>query len=373
MANPFAAQTIDDMLKRQYAPSAMQDVSKIDAPVITSTTAAWQAKFGAFAYSQLNQRGTVFNLLPKEKHVTSGFRAVTARATALGSLAGSADAAALDDTVKPTWATLTAKPKLVQQSFEIGKIQEYTSQAGDDALDPDGIRQYMGGEFAEHLDQMICTDADTLASTKIESIDRVCSATAEATAGLMTAGDEDIYGIDRSAQSWADAQVLHNSGTDRAISKSLLRQLISLTQTAGANPAGQVFITGPDTAADIDGLFDNQVFYPGGVAAAVDRMNESGAGAGTTVGLVAGRVYGIPLYVDTHVTKDTKSRVYLVDMSKNQDGSNRLAMSVAQLPTYTEEKNVFVNDRLSTVGLYTAMMELKCTFLAAQGKLRDLA
>jgi len=85
-------------------------------------------------------------------------------------------------------------------------------------------------------------------------------------------------------------------------------------------------------------------------------------------------VYGIPLFQDVHVAKDTKSRLYTLDTSNKENFEiPRLSLKVAQPTSYYESRDYFANGSLTHEGMYLTMAELICTFFGAQGKIRDLS
>ena len=93
---------------------------------------------------------------------------------------------------------------------------------------------------------MLLTDADTLASTSFDSIDRVTTSDAAATALYSAATDADIYGITRSTSSWSDGAISYGSaGTDRDLSLSLVDDRFRAVWVAGGQP--KVILTHYDT------------------------------------------------------------------------------------------------------------------------------
>jgi len=237
------------------------------------------------------------------------------------------------------------------------------NDGSDDTIGFEEIKQYMAKEFTNHVNKMLHGDADTLAGSNIESLDRVCSSQSEE-AALLTAGDADIYGFDRSASTAYDAYVNHNSGTDRALSESMLRTGIdSIEEASGARP--NVIITGFDTARDIDALVNTQTRY---VTERVS-INVGDAGiktaAGNDAGLRVAAFDSIPIIRDKDVTKDTKSRVYLLN-------TEYLYVGVKQPVQYYETQDFFVAGTLGKKGMYYMAAELVCTRFNAQGKIRDL-
>jgi hypothetical protein len=215
-------------------------------------------------------------------------------------------------------------------------------------------------------------DCDTLASNRLESIDRVTASSAYITAVGYTAGDEDIYGIDRSANSWADGTCLHNSGTDRDITATLIRDLLRTCKEAGANTT--VLLTGYDTIAKIQGLYNNMVRYlPMQDAKVTMGLNGIESAKGYDVGITVSAVEGIPLIGAVDTPKDTISRLYALDTSDPEGyGLPRLAISVLRPSEYFETRDPFVVGKFAIKGVYRFVGELVARFLKAQGSLRDL-
>lgn len=376
----FKIKTIEDMEKLYYSEQGSQIVAKSDAPVISSTTGVYNAVFGAKVWNQLNTEANVFAVLPKYPQRRSGWRVETARPATSGG--GVSENGTLPDTIKPTWKEVSTKPKSIAHTFDVSEVQEFLANSEDDAI---GAMAQMRARMAEHhkemLNVMLLTDVDTLASDNMESLDRVVSSYSEvsdSTIGL-DAGDSDIYSIDRDASSsWADAYVDHNSGTDRSLTDSILRTLINTTHERGANPNGQVFITGYDTMTAIEGLYESQVRYnPMGETMVELGVNGVKTPKGADFGMKVRSIYGIPVILSKDVAKDTISRIYLLDISDPEGyGEPRLGLRIAKPTQYFEAGmntgDPFGIDRLGTEGMYRTMGELICTNFRVQGKVRDL-
>ncbi len=354
------------------------NIHKTDAPIITTTTGVYNAVYGAQAFSQLNNEANVFALLPKMPWEKSGWRVITADA---GSDAdgGLAENGNLPDTTKPTFAEVSTKPKQVVHTFDVSFIHEGLVAKGDDALgDMEFLRGYFAIKHAKAINQQLLVDGDTLAGVNFESIDRVTASAAYATAVGWTAADEDIYSIDRSASSWADAVVEHNSGTDRYIEDSLIRNTLATLEDNGART--NIMLTGNDTKWRIFGLYENQVRYPGvlqknvGVQIGINGVNTEN---GQNVGLRVASVYDVPLFTSKAVAKDTISRIYLLDTTANEEtGIPRLFISMLYPTLYFESgmsaEGPFAIGRTGTEGAYYTAGELICTMFKAQGSIRDL-
>jgi len=369
--------TIGQLLEKYYGPHM---VAKINQPVITSTTGVHNTVFGAFAFSQLNNEANVFALVPKRPWDHSGWRAITADA---GSTAGGgvSENATIPETIKPTFAEIEAFPKQVVHTFDVSYIHEGRVKKGDDSIgDMEFLRGYFATLHAKRINEQLCVNGDTLAGSNFESIDRVTASTAYQAAIGWTTGDEDIYGIDRSSNSWADAVVDHNSGTDRFVSDDLIRDTLSLLENAGART--NVILTGNDTKWRIFGLYENQIRYPGVLKRdELVRIGLNGVETdeGHAVGMRVALVYGVPLFASQAVAADTISRIYLLDTTTNEEtGVPRLFIALLYPTLYFESgmsatnPDPFAINRLGTQGMYFTAGELICTFLAAQGSIRDL-
>lgn len=376
MASP-KFETIKQMLEFYYGPNTVNK----DAPVLSSTTGVFNAVYGAYAFYQLNGEANAFGVLPKYPWPHSGFRAITADA---GSSAdgGVAENAAIPATVKPTFVEVDVTPKQVAHAFDVSFIQSgLVKKTADDAIgDMDFLRGYFAVKHAKAINQQLLVDADTLAGDNFESIDRITISSAASVALGYTAGDEDIYDIDRSGASWADATVSHNSGTDRTFSDALLTSLLSSLETAGART--NLLLTGNDTKWRIFSVYGDQVRYAGVVEK--NQMVQIGINGveteeGLGVGMRVATVYGIPLFSSQSVPQDTISRIYALDTTMNEEtGIPRLGIALLYPTMYFESgldtafPDPFAVNRFGTEGVYYTAGELVCTFFKAQGSLRDL-
>ena len=98
---------------------------------------------------------------------------------------------------------------------------------------------------------------------------------------------------------------------------------------------------------------------------------------GTQVGINVATLYGIPIFRDPHVPKDTISRLYLLDTSNPENfHMPRLCFKVLRPTQYFEagmsSGDPFGINKLADEGMYRTIGELICAFFAAQGKIRDL-
>lgn len=372
----FRIRTIQDMERLYYDEEFNSYITKVDAPVLSTTTGVYNAIYGAQVWAQINQEANVWGVLPKTPWQRSGWRVLTTRAgtTADG---GVAENATLPDTIKPLFLEVSTKPKTVAHTFDVSEIQDFLATSGDDAIgDMEFMRVVIGNKHREALNQQLLVDFDTLAGDALESIDRVTGSDNEETSLSYTAGDADIYGIDRSANSWSDGSSDHNSGTDRVITDKLIRNRINTIAENGGNTT--IIITGYDTLTSIQGLYDSQVRYnPLGETTVKISVNGIETADGINAGIKLATLYGIPLILSKDVTKDTISRIYFLDTSDPEGfGTPRLGIDVAKPTQYFEagmnKGDPFGINKFGNEGMFRTMGELKCRFFAAQGKIRDL-
>ena len=358
-------------------------VAKADAPVLSSTTGFHNDVFGAMAFSQLNYEANVFGVLPKYPWPKSGFRVITADA---GSTAGggTSEGTVIPDTTKPTLAEVTVNPKSVIETFNVSIIQEglVKKTADDDVGDMEFLRGYFSNIHAKRLNEQLLRDHDTAASaaTGFESIDRVTTSSAATIAAGYATTDADIYDITRSSSSWSDAQVSHNSGTDRTLTFPMIRDLLATISAAGGKT--NLIITGTDTYWRIIGLAESQVRYMGAVKQGQQfkiGINGVQTDEGIGYGVRVATLWDIPLISSQSVQKDTISRIYLLDTTTEPGtGIPRLGISLLYPTLYFEsgmgaaDRNPFGINFMGTQGLYFTAGQLVCTFLAAQGQIRDL-
>jgi hypothetical protein len=379
------------LLQQEDLQTPFHDIAKTDAPVLTTTTGVYQARYGVQAWVQLNQEANTFGVLPKAVWTRSGWRVITARTTTLPT-GGVAENAALPDTTKPTFAQVSTKPKTVAQTFENTEQHEFLAQEGnDDAVATMAfLREYMAREHKENVNAMLNATAGTLAGNNIESIDRIVGSNDElsnandASGASYDAGDLDPYAsasFDRDGgASWVDAYVSHGSGTLRSLTDAVIQDLVQNTLLNGANPEGQIFQTKYDTWSTMNQLYDPQVRYNLiGTARITGSVNGIQTLEGRDVGMAVSTWNGKPVVVSKDNIQDTSGigRLFLLDIS-NPEGHDypRLFFKVAKPTQYFEagmnQGTPFSIDKFGTEGMYRTMGELICSFFKVQGKASEL-
>ena len=342
-------------------------IQKADDTFETSDPAgAFNTMYGAAVFNQLNTKSEVFKLLKKEAWTQSGWRVLTGRHA---TTAGLAEGAAFPDTDKPDITEVTATLKEVVTPWEVTTRAELLSEA-DDGIK--GILNFLRTEAAEahtfFMDQMLLATADTAAGNNMESLDRITLSDAAAHATLSGRADIDIYDIDRSGASWADATVSHNSGSDRALTLAMLDTVIQGALENGVNYSDLILLTGYDTYQDLKALMlstTNNTFRADLSAAGAANANGVVGEAGLNFDSRVGAYDGIPIFLSQHVVKDTTSRIHLLDMGN-------LAVRVAAPTTYVDNTNLAVLQKLSKEFAFVTAGELICYRFNTSGSVRDL-
>ena len=371
--------TMNEMLNHFYG---VQDTGKITkSAYATNVTALRQRVYGAMAFAQFNQESNAFAILPKRPWDYSGYRAmtVTASSTSYGAVA---EGGTVPDPIKPTFAYVDVNPKSVSHTFEVTFVHDLlASKSRDDVFGSfEQARPITATKHIEDINKQLLLDGDTLAGNGFESIDRVTASSAYATAVSWTSDDEDIYGIDRSAASWSDAVVNHNSGTDRVFRLDLVEDTLASLESNGART--NILLTNTDTKWRIINQAQSSVRYEGVVAKQQEYfigINGVETEKGNNLGVRIATVYNIPMFISKDVAKDTIGRIYLLDTTVD-DGVDkpRLHISMLQPTLYFEtglsaqDKNPFVLNKFSSRGGFVTIGELVCTRLNCQASIRDL-
>ena len=349
-------------MKNHWYPSgvATRELAKADAPIVSDTTGVRNVIFGRKLYVQVVNSATTVGILSKSNWEKSGYRVITAQSST-GVIGGTSEGGAIGDTVKPTFQEITVAPKITHIPFEVSSTQA-ALEGKDDTIYLADTVEYMNEEFLNMINQALLQDNDTLASTKFESIDRVVGSYAEVTGGGMTAGDLDIYGIDRdAAESWADSYVSHGSQTDRTFDLQYVDSLITNCRPYWSNrsQANKVWLANDDVIERWERILQAQQRYSDGTY----TMGENGL-QGADTGLILGKYKGIPMFGDSFVPQDTIGRVYLLDL-------DNIGLDWLVPPQHLSSDNYIANNKFTDVHVNYTEGELWATKFKSHGKGRD--
>ena len=371
--------TITDMERYYYgAGNAMgysysgSELLKADSPMLSTTAGTYQAIYWRKVWSQLNQEFNAFSILPKRPWDRSGWRVITEKPNRGVLHGGVAENATLPDTVKPVFQHVAAKPKTIAHTFDMSETAIFLADKDDGLGDIRSVlKEEMGKHHAEMVNQMLLTDVDTPAGNNFESLDRVTTGnnTMSVSNGHYGAGDEDIYSIDRSDNTWSFAEDNSSSthGTNRALSLDQLDTLFQNIWERGGNP--KVILTGYDTLMRLQQLLQSQQRFMEEKRVTPTYNGVKGV-PGIEAGFIVATYNGVPIIPSKDVEKDGISRMYFLD-------TDYLYFSTA-IPTQYYESGIetgdpFAINRLGQEGLYRTMGEIWTTFFGAHGSVRDLS
>jgi len=368
--------TITDMERYYYgAGNAMgysysgSELLKADSPMLSTTAGTYQAIYGRKVWSQLNQEFNAFSILPKKPWDRSGWRVITGKPNGGALHGGVAENATLPDTVKPTFQHVAAKPKTVAHTFDMSETAIFLADRDDGLGDIRSVlKEEMGKHHAEMVNKMLLTDVTTAAANNFESLDRVTTGNTSMTSGThYDSGDEDIYSIDRSANTWAFAEdEANSSSTNRTLSLDHLDTLFQQIWERGGNP--KVILTGYDTLMRLQQLLQSQQRFMEEKRVTPTYNGVKGV-PGVEAGFIVATYNGVPIIPTKDMPKDSLSRMYFLD-------TDYVHFSTA-IPTQYFESGIetgdpFAINRLGQEGLYRTMGEIWTTFFGAHGSIRDL-
>ena len=371
--------TVTDMERYFYgAGNAMgysytgSELLKADSPMLSTTGGTYQAIYGRKVWSQLNQEFNAFSILPKKPWDRSGWRVITGRPNAGVVHGGVAENATLPDTVKPTFQHIAAKPKTIAHTFDMSETAIFLADKDDGMGDIRSVlKEEMGKHHAEMVNKMLLVDTDSPVGNNFESLDRITasdSTMGQDTNWVTAAADLDIYSIDRSANSWSDAETnLGTAGADRVLSLDQIDDLFQKIWVRGGNP--KVMLTGYDTLMRLQQLLQSQQRFMEEKRVTPTYNGVKGV-PGMEAGFIVATYNGVPIIPTKDMDDDGNlSKIYYLD-------TDYLHFSTA-IPTQYFESGIetgdpFAINRLGQEGLYRTMGEVWTTFFGAQGSIRNL-
>lgn len=397
--------TVRDMEAMAYGFGNSFFKNKADDPWLSSTSGAYNAIYGGFAWINANMDSNIFGVLPKTMWDHSGVRIITGKVGNMGgtnidAFGGTPDGGVIADTVKPPMAVFDVKPKLMQYPFEVAYIAGFlASKTMDDNWGNMSQQRLFGAvQFKEKLNAALGKDNEALALAsgaaartalnRFEQLDVIISNTAEALA--FSASGTDWYDpwvtsvVNRDSSSTYDCTVVSASGTlgTRAIiTDSLLRSTpLTLHKNSGGFPT--VMLTGQDTMNEIEGQYNNQIQYNllGETMVQLD-VNGIQTLKGQGVGMHVTTVYNIPCIQSKDVPKNNASelpRIYYLDTSDFEgSGKPRITMQIGEPVSYYEAGRdtagwPFSLGKWSEKGLYSILGEVVARNFVSMGKIRDI-
>jgi len=375
--------TIEDMERLYYGAGAGQnawaysgtDLLKADSPLVSSTAGTYNAIFGRKVWSQLNQEFNAFSILPKKPWEKSGWRVVTDKPS-FAKGGGVPENGTLPETSKPTFEHVSTKPKTVAHTFDLSETAMFLADKDDGLGDARAVmKMEMAKHHAEHINQMLLQDVDTVAGNDFESIDRALSSAFVETASSFvdTIADHNMYSITRSTGStrqWYDANVdAGASGAQRPLTLNILDGMFRSVWERGGQP--KVILTGYDTLEKIQALLQPQQRFTE-MKRVVPGVNGVKGVPGVEAGFVVATYNGVPIIPSKDVDDESAgamSRMYFLD-------TDYMYFCTAK-PTLYHESGIETGDpfginRLGQMGLFHTMGDLWQLFYGAHGKVRDI-
>lgn len=376
-----------------------------------------QRAFGEVMWQQANTHTPIFGMLPKMPSETAPSniadpRPMTYRAVFNPPTYSAVDEGGAWDTpvdfdtrevsLDPRHSTMRFEGTVLQQvlaDIQDGVPFENITQIGEEyfqrSLEADGV--------ARPVESTAASGTQYANSNKIATLDRViASEDEEANADDVNGtafndGDLDIYNIDRSATgadgdneaNWADAVVNHNAaGGDRQLTKDVLNETIESLEQNGTNRSNLVMFTGHDTARVISELTESQFradamqeLMRQTVGRGTEGGTESRAGVGFNTQL--SEYEGIPIVPGPNVPSDSLSRIYLLDMTSQQDPVTGREIPKLGVETYVpmtvetaglgQQTNTLALDNLVEQQGILTTHQVRCNRFNHQAKIRDLA
>ena len=357
-------------------------IKKSATELTTADADYFNVMFGASVFNQLNTRSEVFKLLDKEGWTQSGWRVMYQRHA---NTTGIAEGAALGTADQPELKEMSATIKEVSTRWDTTTRAELLADADDGIKGLAAfLRKENGEAHAFYLDKQLLasmntSDAATVAqddsNDNFESIDKMTTSTAAVAADSDIPNHiEDMYLVDRGAAGYTEwmqpAACIQGSteGTAEALTVDKLDTLIRSCLENGANYQDLFFLTGHDTLYNLKsklttlssslGQFDVR-------AQAAASLNGASGEGGLNFDTRVGYYDGIPIYVSQHVTKDTASKIYLLDKTA-------MALRIAAPTTYIASENLVTTNALKKQFAFITAGELIVKRFNTSGKITDL-
>ena len=355
-----------------------KDATRID----TDDGDYFNVMFGASVFNQLNTRSEVFKLLDKEGWTQSGWRVMYQRHA---NTTGIAEGAALGTADQPELKEMSATIKEVSTRWDTTTRAELLADADDGIKGLAAfLRKENGEAHAFYLDKQLLASVNTSddatvaqddSNNNFESIDKMTTSTAAVLADSDIPNHiEDMYLVDRGAAGYTEwmqpAACIQGSteGTAEALTIDKLDTLIRSSLENGANYQDLFFLTGHDTLYNLKSkltVLSNSLGQFDIRQQAATALNGAASEGGLNFDTRVGYYDGIPIYVSQHVTKDTASKIYLLDKTA-------MSLRIAAPTTYIASENLVTTNALKKQFAFITAGELIVKRFNTSGKITDL-
>jgi hypothetical protein len=314
-----------------------KEFAKANAPLLSSTTAAWNVVYGRMVWNWTNRQVNAWSALAKQKWTSSGVRVSTSDPATWTH--GLTEEETLGDSVKPTYAYLKFPLRQLVTRIGYSRKQAILSGSGDDSIPtPEQLRKDAGeGHLLGVNKLMILANAETAAGAAsahyaggkiMEAFDRLISCNAEENdLGGTHNGWYDPYdgsSYDRDSGTTHDAVVFHADGTncyqtgnpafgtDASFDIGVIDDLYRVCMDNGLKTENGFWLTGRDTYMRWKQWVEpkERFFDPVQVQLGVGGARTV---TGTKAGFLVSSYYNMPIIIDQNCPKDTISKIFLID------------------------------------------------------------
>ena len=357
-------------------------IKKSATELTTADADYFNVMFGASVFNQLNTRSEVFKLLDKEGWTQSGWRVMYQRHA---NTTGIAEGDTLGTADQPELKEMSATIKEVSTRWDTTTRAELLADADDGIKGLAAfLRKENGEAHAFYLDKQLLASVNTSddatvaqddSNDNFESIDKMTTSTAAVAADSDIANHiEDMYLVDRGAAGYTEwmqpAACIQGAteGTAEALTIDKLDTLIRSSLENGANYQDLFFLTGHDTLYNLKSkltVLSNSLGQFDIRQQAATALNGAASEGGLNFDTRVGYYDGIPIYVSQHVTKDTASKIYLLDKTA-------MSLRIAAPTTYIASENLVTTNALKKQFAFITAGELIVKRFNTSGKITDL-
>lgn len=328
--------SILSLAKEHFEP--IQKFVKDDAPLTSSTTAAWNPIYGKDVWVWTNMDYPVLGALAKQPWTRSGIRVKTANSSTL--VTGLDESDALPASTLPTYGYMKYPLKQMVTRLDYTAKMSRLAASGDDTIaTPEQLRKDKTEEHMLGLNMAILANAETEAAAAganyagvalYEALDRLISCDAEEDdLGGTHAGWYDPYdgsSYDRDSGTTYDAVVVHGDGTncyqagnpafgtDATLTLSAKDTLLQQCLTNGLKKQNAMWVTGWDTYFRLKSLYEVKQRFMDSKQYTFN-VNGISTPTGNQVGFELASMDDIPIIIDQNAPKDTISKLMLIDRS----------------------------------------------------------
>jgi len=400
-----------DLLEQQgMLDRAIEALSRVEqqASYSTSDAALINDLFGSALYVQSNLEANGYGVLPKVDRSGANIEAsqplpLTFRAAhSPPALQSTGEGAALPDGRKYTPEEVSADVKTSEAKIEQSHLQQVKADildgvSWDELTRVDELFQELAIDRDGVMASVSANNQGYASRTKITELDRIIASGGEESNAQDTSdtvysdGDLDVYDIDRSADSWADAYVDFTSdGSVRQLTESLMDSfLASFFDYGSASRENVIILTGRNTARVLSELQSDST---DGVQAVVnydaedigrDQVEDAQTVMGVPTMTQSRHYKGIPIVPSQHAPADSLERIYLIPTDTiSVDGGQvpRIAVEEVATPHYEEltgdnpENAPYLSQgKKENAAYYLQSHEVVARDFSALGKLRDIS